>query len=76
MVLQAFERRKAGPQRTQSVLRDSGYVGQPFAQAVREVLGEHVIVQITKRGELHRFELVPQRWMVERSFAWLEKSRR
>ena len=76
MTLQAFERRKAGLQRTQSVLCDGGYVGQPFAQGMREVLGEHVIVQITKRGELHRFELVPQHWMVERSFTWLEKSHR
>ena len=76
VALQAFERSKAGLQRTQSVLCDGGYVGQPFAQGVREVLGEHVIVQITKRGELHRFELVPQRWMVERSFTWLEKSHR
>lgn len=43
---------------------------------MREVLGEHVTVQIAKRSELHRFEVMPQRWVVEPSFAWLEKSRR
>ncbi len=33
-------------------------------------------VQIAKRSEPHTFVVMPQRWMVERSFAWLEKCRR
>jgi transposase len=33
-------------------------------------------VQLAKRNELHTFEVMPQRWVVERSFAWLEKNRR
>ena len=60
----------------QSVLADSGYTGQPFAQGVGQVLGEHVTVQIAKRSELHTFAVIPKRWVVERSFAWLEKNRR
>ena len=36
----------------------------------------HVTVQIVKRSELHTFKVMPQRWIVERSFAWLEKNRR
>jgi transposase len=43
---------------------------------VRDILGEDVTVQIAKRDELHTFKVVPQRWVVERSFAWLEKNRR
>jgi transposase len=39
-------------------------------------LGEAVTVQIAKRSELRRFAVIPQRWVVERSFAWLEKHRR
>ena len=74
--LQAFRRCKARLGQVQSVLADSGYVGQPFAQGVREVLGEHVTVQIAKRSELHTFKVMPKRWVVERSFAWLEKHRR
>lgn len=74
--LQALGRCKAGLQRVQSVLCDSGYVGQPFAQCVRELLGEHVTVQIAKRSELHTFKVMPKRWIVERSFAWLDKNRR
>jgi len=60
----------------QSVLADGGYVGEPFAQGLREALGEHVTVQIVKRSELHTFAVIPKRWVVERSFAWLEKNRR
>ncbi|WP_157510879.1 transposase, partial [Frateuria sp. Soil773] len=71
-----FGRGKARLGQVQSVLADSGYVGQPFAQDVRAVLGEHVTVQIAKRNELHTFKVMPKRWVVERSFAWLEKNRR
>jgi transposase DDE domain len=39
-------------------------------------LGREVEVQIAKRSELHRFKVMPKRWVVERSFAWLEKNRR
>jgi transposase len=74
--LQALERCKARLKPVQSLLCDSGYVGQPFALGVREILGEHVTVQIAKRSELHTFKVMPKRWIVERSFAWLEKNRR
>ncbi len=74
--LQAIGRCKAGLGRVQSVLTDSGYTGKPFAQGVREALGEHVTVQVAKRSELQTFAVIPKRWVVERSFAWLEKNRR
>ena len=74
--LQAIGRCKAGLGQVQSVLTDSGYTGEPFAQGVREALGEHVTVQVAKRSELHKFAVIPKRWVVERSFAWLEKRRR
>ena len=74
--LQAPRRGKAQLRRVQSFLADGGYVGAPFAQEAREILGEHVTVQIAKRDELHTFQVIPKRRVVERSFAWLEKSRR
>lgn len=74
--LQAMRKHKTGLSRIQSVLCDSGYVGKPFAQGVQEILGESVTVQIAKRSELHKFAVIPKRWVVERSFAWLEKNRR
>lgn len=74
--LAALERCKAGLGRVQSLLCDRGYAGEPFAQGVHDILDEHVTVQIAKRSELHTFKVMPKRWVVERSFAWLEKNRR
>jgi transposase len=74
--LQAIRRCKASLGKVQSLLADSGYVGQPFALGVQDILGEYVTVQIAKRSELHKFAVIPKRWVVERSFAWLEKNRR
>jgi transposase len=57
-----------------NVLADSAYTGEPFAKAVKDILGASV--EIAKRNELHTFAVIPKRWVVERSFAWLEKCRR
>lgn len=73
-VLRALERNQATLARVQSVLADGAYVGRPFAEALDALLG--ATVQIAKRSELHTFKVMPQRWVVERSFAWLEKCRR
>ena len=72
--LQAFDRCAAQLGQVNSVLADGGYTGEPFAQSARDRLG--ATVQIAKRNELHTFAVIPQRWVVERSFAWLEKCRR
>ena len=74
--LQALARCKPRLTQVKCVLCGSGYVGLPFAQGVRDTLGDHVTVQIAKRSELHTFKVMPQRSIVERSFAWLEKNRR
>ena len=57
-----------------NTLADAGYTGEKFANAVKEILGSNV--EIAKRNELHSFTVIPKRWVVERSFAWLEKCRR
>lgn len=57
-----------------NVLADGGYTGTPFADGVHELLG--ATVEIAKRSELHTFKVMPKRWVVERSFAWLEACRR
>jgi transposase len=72
--LEAFTRNKATLSSIQSVMVDGGYSGQPFAEAVENVLG--ATVQVVKRSELSAFKVIPKRWVVERSFAWLEKCRR
>ena len=55
-------------------LVDGGYSGEKFARAVSEILGASV--EVVKRNELHQFKVLPKRWIVERTFAWLEKCRR
>lgn len=55
-------------------LVDGGYSGEKFALAITGLLGSTVTV--AKRSELHAFAVIPQRWIVERSWAWLEKCRR
>ena len=75
-LLLALKHGTFGVGRVQCVMCDSAYVGAPFSNGVREILGNHVTVQIAKRTELHTFKVMPKRWIVERSFAWLEKNRR
>jgi len=57
-----------------SLLVEGGYSGQPFAEAVQRLLGASV--EVAKRHELQAFAVMPKRWVVERSFAWLETCRR
>ena len=57
-----------------SFLVDGGYSGEAFAKAIQDIIG--ATVQVAKRNELHTFAIIPKRWVVERSFAWLEKCRR
>jgi transposase len=56
------------------ILVDGGYTGENFADAIFELFG--ATVEVSKRPELHRFVVIPKRWVVERSFAGLEKCRR
>lgn len=72
--LQAIDRCARNLKDVKSVLVDGGYTGEPFAIAVKDKLG--ATVQVAKRNQLHTFAVMPQRWIVERSFAWLEQSRR
>lgn len=56
------------------VLVDGGYSGERFKDLTHQILGAKV--EVAKRNELHKFAVIPQRWVVERSFSWLEKCRR
>ena len=58
----------------QKFLVDGGYSGEGFANAVKQLCGAEV--EVVKRNELHTFVVLPQRWVVERSFGWIDKARR
>lgn len=57
-----------------NILVDAGYTGENFATQINATIG--ATVEVIKRSELHSFVVLPKRWVVERSFAWLEKCRR
>lgn len=56
------------------VLVDGGYTGQNFADEIKRI--SNAEVEVVKRNELHTFSVIPKRWVVERSFGWLDKCRR
>ena len=55
---------------------DAGYQGPQFADAVARCL-PHLVVEIVKRSEQAKgFVVLPMRWVVERTLAWLNRCRR
>ena len=70
----AFSRQPDNLSMVEAVLADGGYTGKLFAKEIETLLGAKV--EIAKRNELHHFKVIPKRWVVERSFAWIEKCRR
>ncbi|WP_289225924.1 IS5 family transposase [Bacteroides acidifaciens] len=56
------------------VLVDGGYTGQNFADEIKRI--SKAEVEVVKRNELHTFSVIPKRWIVERSFGWIDKCRR
>jgi transposase len=57
----------------QKVLVDGGFTGEHFAAGVYALTGAEL--EVVKRSELHTFVVIPKRWVVERTFAWLDKCR-
>jgi transposase len=54
---------------------DSGYQGETFQQGL-EAVCRQVNLEIVKRADLHRFIVLPKRWIVERTIGWLNRCRR
>jgi transposase len=55
---------------------DGGYQGPVFAKAAQTAI-RGLSVDIVKRSDAARgFEVLPKRWVVERSFAWFGRCRR
>lgn len=56
------------------ILCDGGYTGEDFASKIKSITGAEV--EVAKRSELHKFAVIPKRWIVERTLGWLDKCRR
>ncbi len=55
---------------------DGGYNGDAFAQWAQSLRAK-LTVQVVKRSDrTHGFKVLPRRWVVERTFAWLMRHRR
>jgi transposase len=58
------------------VYADGGYQGPLFQRAVQAAIA-HLNVEIVKRSDQAKgFVVLPKRWVVERTFAWLNRCRR
>jgi transposase len=59
-----------------TLFADGGYQGPQFANALAKFL-PHLDVEIVKRSDrVGGFAVLPKRWIVERSIAWLNRCRR
>jgi len=55
---------------------DGGYQGPEFQAAMRRTMAR-INVEIVKRSDgAKAFVVLPKRWLVERTFAWLNRCRR
>ena len=54
---------------------DGGYTGENFARVVKQLCNAKVEV-IKRSDNASGFQLLPRRWVVERTFSWLVSSRR
>lgn len=53
---------------------DGAYQGEEFIQWVKEQFG--CIIEVVKKKKGKGFQVLPRRWVVERTFAWLNRYRR
>src|ERR1700731_995465 len=60
----------------QKLFADGGYQGPVFQKPSAKLL-PHLEIEIVKRSDHAKgFELLPRRWVVERTFAWFNRCRR
>ena len=56
------------------VWADAGYLARQVNDAVATVAG--LRIEIAKRSQPKAWELLPRRWVIERTFAWFGRNRR
>ncbi len=60
--------------RINKILADGGYSGEKMIDWVKEICGW--VFEVVTRPEMHKFVVIPKRWIVERTFAWIYRFRR
>ena len=56
------------------IIADGGYQGDVLASWIKSTFGW--VMEIILRSEPSSFEVLPKRWIVERTFAWISFQRR
>jgi len=56
------------------IFADAGYQGPRVALAASA--SGSWLIEVVKRSELHKFAVLPKRWIVERTLAWISLNRR
>ena len=56
------------------IFADGGYAGRKMAMTAWRTGAWRL--QIVKRSDAAGFEVLPKRWIVERTFAWISRNRR
>jgi transposase len=58
----------------EKIFADAGYQGPKMAKTTATTGNWRI--EIVKRSDLHHFVVLPKRWIVERTFAWISRNRR
>jgi putative transposase len=61
-------------ERMVKVIVDGGYQGEPLREWLEQATGW--ILEVMKRSDTSKFEIMSKRWIVERTFGWLLRYRR
>ena len=62
--------------RLKKILADGGYRGETLSDTVKKTLGCELSIVLRPDESPKKFSVIPKRWIVERSFAWIENFRR
>jgi transposase len=57
----------------QKIIADGGYSGKLIGWVKKKF---NIVLEIVKRNELHKFVVLPKRWIIERTNAWMYGAKR
>ena len=71
--ISVIEKMKENWKKVTKIFADGGYRGKLIDTVKKKF---KIDLEIIKRDELHTFKILPKRWIVERTFAWIDTNRR